>query len=212
VEDEAIIAAHIREALVHLGYEPVARVDAGEKAIAAAATLAPNLVLMDVHLRGAMDGIQAAKIIRERLSIPIVFLTAHSDEPTLMRATAAGAHGYVVKPFQDRDLNTAIRVALQRRALESRLEERSTLLEAILGAMGDAIVAVDAGGNVILANEPAAQIGSNSHNKSPPCAPTKRPPPLLTERRRRLQERCAAKSFGAPNHSRALPRILPADG
>ncbi|HXR23747.1 MAG TPA: response regulator [Candidatus Binataceae bacterium] len=89
VEDEALIAESISTGLTRAGCNIVAAVDTGAAAIEAATELRPDLVLMDIHLKGEMDGIEAASVITERLRVPVVYLTAHSDRATLQRATAA---------------------------------------------------------------------------------------------------------------------------
>ena len=101
VEDEAIVAMDIAAKLRRFGYEVAAVVDSGAAAIGSVAAAAPDLVLMDIRLSGAMDGIEAAAEIRERFDIPVVFLTAHADEATVGRSSSAAPYGYVLKPFDE---------------------------------------------------------------------------------------------------------------
>jgi two-component system cell cycle response regulator len=119
VEDEGLVAKDIARALVRLGYDVVGRVPSGEEAAHQAMLLKPDLILMDVQLRGELDGIGAAKLIRRGVDIPVVFLTAFSDKETLDRAMSAQPFGYVVKPFQQVELRCAIEVALNRHRMES---------------------------------------------------------------------------------------------
>ena len=114
VEDESIVAMDLSELLHGLGYQVVGVAGSGIEAIDAAMTLKPELILMDIHLRGTMDGIEAARVIGERMSIPIVFLTAHGDSTTVGRAMAASPHGYLVKPFDAEVLHRVVEVALTR--------------------------------------------------------------------------------------------------
>jgi PAS domain S-box-containing protein len=123
VEDEHIIAKDISQRLEAMGYSVFGPVDTGADAIAAAARDAPDLVLMDLVLRGPMDGVEAAGIIRRQIDLPVVFLTAFGDHDTLERARVAGPHGYLLKPFEDRDLQVTIEMALERHSAERSLRE-----------------------------------------------------------------------------------------
>lgn len=108
VEDEAIVREDIVRTLERLGYDVVGSAQGGVEALVAIERLQPSLVLMDIRLSGRMDGIQTTATIRKRWSIPVIYLTAHSDEATLARAKETGPHGYLLKPFNERDLRTAI--------------------------------------------------------------------------------------------------------
>ena len=99
VEDESIVAKDIEKMLQKVGYEIVAIVNSGEDAIERASEARPDLVMMDINLKGAMDGVQAAERIHAQLDIPIIYLTAYSDEKTLKRAKITSPFGYVLKPF-----------------------------------------------------------------------------------------------------------------
>lgn len=119
VEDEAITAIDLKRQIIALGYEVVGIADNAADAIKAAAYLKPGLVLMDIHIAGNVDGIIAASAIRGEQDIPVVFLTAHSDETTLERALTAAPFGYILKPFQVRELKVCIEVALYKHAREA---------------------------------------------------------------------------------------------
>lgn len=121
VEDERIVARDIAKRLQKLGYSVVDSVATGEEAIAKAAIANPDLILMDIHLRGEMDGIEAAEKIGSLHQVPIVYLTAYADEDTLQRAKVTEPFGYVVKPFDEQDLHVAIEVALRRRLAEAAI-------------------------------------------------------------------------------------------
>lgn len=136
VEDERIIALNLTENLESLGYAVVGIAASGEKAVEKATQLCPDLVLMDIQLKGNIDGIQAAEKIWETLSIPVIFVTGHSDQSTLERATITAPFGYILKPVKEKELSVAISIALQR-------YEREQLLSAILRGMGDGVIVVD---------------------------------------------------------------------
>jgi len=114
VEDEMLISMEIKETLIRLGYEVAGQVITGQAAIDEAETKQPDLILMDVRLKGEMDGIETAIRIKDRLGIPIIFLTAHSDKNTLERAIAMSPSGYLIKPFNDRELFSNIEMALHK--------------------------------------------------------------------------------------------------
>ncbi len=136
VEDEKIIALNLKESLESLGYSVVAIASSGEQAVAKATELRPDLVLMDIRLKGNMDGISAAQHIWEHLSIPVIYVTGHSDQSTLERAKVTAPFGYILKPLKDRELYVAIETALER-------YEREQFLSAILRGMGDGVIVVD---------------------------------------------------------------------
>ncbi|MEM1170945.1 MAG: EAL domain-containing protein [Cyanobacteria bacterium P01_H01_bin.35] len=114
VEDESIIAEDLADSLRSMGYTVVDIVSSGEEAILIAAEKQPNLILMDVMLQGEMDGVTAAEQIQSNLQIPIIFLTAYTDNKTLERVKATNPFGYIVKPFEERNLHLTIEIALQR--------------------------------------------------------------------------------------------------
>lgn len=127
VEDEGIVALDIQSKLGSMGYEVPAVVASATKAVEKAGELRPDLVLMDIQLEGDMDGVQAAEQIGRDYQIPVVFLTAYSDEKTLERAKVTEPFGYLLKPFEERDLYTTVEISLYRHQMElekARLEER----------------------------------------------------------------------------------------
>lgn len=136
VEDEGIVALDIARQLTDMGYDVVATVYSGEEAVDKVGDLHPDLVLMDVMLAGAMDGIEAADIIRSRCDIPVVFLTAYADQALVERAKLVYPLGYVLKPFEYNALKIAVEMALyiaavdrEKRKAEEALKEAVTLLE-----------------------------------------------------------------------------------
>ncbi len=124
VEDEAIVASDIQDSLKKLGFDVCATAARGDDAIRKANELRPELALVDIKLKGEMDGIQAAARIRTELDIPIVYLTAHADRATLDRAKITDPYGYVLKPFEEIELRVALEFALHRHQL--RLREKNT--------------------------------------------------------------------------------------
>jgi signal transduction histidine kinase len=123
VEDEEIVAFDIENTLKDLDYEVPAVVASKEEAIVFAAALVPDLVLMDIMLQGSMDGIEAAQEIRNRFNIPVVYLTAYADSHTLQRAKLTEPFGYVLKPFEEKELQTTIEIALGRHKAEESIRQ-----------------------------------------------------------------------------------------
>lgn len=114
VEDEFVTSKHIGQTLSNLGYDVVGVATYGEQAIDKAAHLQPDLVLMDIQLKGPVDGVTVAQQIQTHYGIPVVYLTAHSDEITIQRVLHSNPYGYIVKPFQVDDLRDTIENALNR--------------------------------------------------------------------------------------------------
>jgi FOG: CheY-like receiver len=114
VEDEYIVAMGIKRMLKSLGYTVTGVALSGEDAISKAELTFPDIILMDIMLKGDIDGIEAAKEIRERFDVPVVYLTAYSDNKILERAERTEPFGYIIKPFDEKDLYSSIEVALQR--------------------------------------------------------------------------------------------------
>lgn len=156
VEDESVVALDLRQRLESLGYEVVGSVSTGRDAIESAGKLDPDLVLMDIVIAGEMDGVAAAGEIRTRFDLPIVYLTAFSDRPTVERVKTTAPAGYVLKPFDEGALRAAIEVGLTRHRLERDLKSLRARLASTLRGLGDAVLSADARGAVELMN-PAAE-------------------------------------------------------
>lgn len=129
VEDEPILAMDLRRRLEQLGHTVRHVISTGEDAIAAIEDNSVELILMDIRLAGAVDGIQAAEIIQQRHSIPILYLTAFADDETLQRAKITNSFAYLVKPVEDRELRSMIEIALYRHDQETALGESNRQLE-----------------------------------------------------------------------------------
>ena len=152
VEDEHIVARDIRLQLTKLGHEPVGHAASGEQAISMAESLRPDLVLMDVRLAGAMDGISAAEQIRSRLALPVVFLTAFGGDDTLQRAKQSDPFGYILKPFSETELRTVIEMALYRHQAETRLRDSELRLRTIFEAEPECVKLVGPSGDLLEMN------------------------------------------------------------
>lgn len=152
VEDENIVAMEIVDLLRHLGYAVSDQVASGEEAIGRAAATCPDLVLMDIRLKGKMDGIEAAEQIHATLDIPIIYLTAYADEETLSRAKLTQPLGYLVKPFHEQELRTTIEMALYKHRMDRRLRENERWLTTTLRSIGEAVIATDLNGCVEFMN------------------------------------------------------------
>lgn len=120
VEDEALIAEELTERLCDLGFRVIASVDSAEEGVEIATRERPDLVLMDIRLKGRKDGVEAAQEIRKQFDIPIVYVTAHSDRLTVERVKKTEHDGFILKPFHRGELQSTIEVAMRRRALRTR--------------------------------------------------------------------------------------------
>ncbi|MBS1160880.1 MAG: diguanylate cyclase domain protein [Proteobacteria bacterium] len=134
VEDERIVAFDLKRQLQGFGYQVAAVVASGEQAIRCAAAEKPDLILMDIHLEGRMDGIEAANEIRARHQIPVVFLSAYAEDDTLRRALDSRPFGYLIKPCEGRELHATIQMALARREDEVAVEQSEQRLKLALDA------------------------------------------------------------------------------
>ncbi len=148
VEDEAIIASVISGALKKFDYAVVDILNSGEAAVAAALQKKPDLILMDIRLQGELDGIAAAEQIQKQLDIPIIYLTAYADEPTLERAKKTRPYGYIPKPFQEIELKTTIEMALYKHEFEVKLKESEAKFRSIFENSQDVIYLADKTGNL----------------------------------------------------------------
>jgi len=158
VEDERIVGLDLQEALEELGYEVCAVVPSGEEAIERATRDQPDLVLMDIVLAGELDGIDAAGRIWQDLGLPVVFLTAYADDATLDRAKRTGPFGYLVKPFDERELRTTVEMALYRHRMEQELRRSRLWLSTTLRSIGDAVIATGPTGRVQFMNGVAERL------------------------------------------------------
>ena len=157
VEDEFITATDIQNSLRGMGYEVPAIADSGEEAIRKAGELRPSLVLMDISLKGKMDGIEAANQIRGKYDIPVIYLTAHSDESTFRGALVSEPFGYIIKPFEAREMKISIEMALYKHALDRELRASEETNRALLNATNDIMFLLDTGKRFLAVNEALAK-------------------------------------------------------
>ncbi len=144
VEDEGIVSLEIQALLKNFGYTVAGAAASGEAAIELAAQTRPDLILMDIRLKGKLNGIMAADHIQSNFDIPVIYLTAYADEDTLKQAKITGPFGYLLKPFEERELYGAIEMALYKHHLEGRLKASERRLRTVLHSIGDGVIATDA--------------------------------------------------------------------
>ena len=155
VDDEIIIARELESRLTNLGYEVPGIAASGKEAIRLVEATDPDLVLMDIVLKGDMDGIEAAAKIRQRRSVPVIYLTAYTDETTLQRARITEPFAYVVKPFSERELRANIEMALYKHAVEGRLRKVEKWFAASMERVAEGVIATDSQGVVAFLNREA---------------------------------------------------------
>ena len=153
VEDEAIVAMDIQGQLNEIGYQVVGTANSGKAAIEKAGRLKPHAVLMDMRLMGEMNGIEAAAYIQKHFIIPVIFLTAYSDDKTIRLAQEAHSFGYLVKPVFSKDLYAAIETALTKHQRETSLRESENFVRGILDSLSANICLVDQDGMITLVNQ-----------------------------------------------------------
>ncbi len=157
-EDEGLILKDLQDRLVSLGYEVVGTAVNGESVVVKAGELVPDLILMDIMLKGPMDGVAAAAAIRREADIPVVYLSGYAEEETLARAKITDPFGYVLKPVEERELHTVIEMALHKHAMERRLKENTEWLSTILASIAEGVVATGADGAISFINGAAQEI------------------------------------------------------
>ncbi|HXH08328.1 MAG TPA: response regulator [Alphaproteobacteria bacterium] len=172
VEDESIIAEDIQAMLETLGYTVPAIAFSGEEAIRKAAETRPDLVLMDIVLKGRMDGVAAAEYLRAHHRIPVIYVTAYADEQTLSRAKLTEPLGYILKPIDERELHTAIELALYKHQAEKKVQESEQWLATTLRSISDAVLTTDAQGRVTFLNPMAEALTGWRQEEAVGCAVT----------------------------------------
>ncbi|MDH5736898.1 MAG: EAL domain-containing protein [Gammaproteobacteria bacterium] len=158
VEDEVLVARDIQARLVRMGYDVVGIAYKGSEAIEKALELRPDLILMDIHLKDDIDGVEAALRIRESFDVPVIFCTAFSNEETLERAKISEPYGYVLKPFDNRELEINIEIAIHKHQLEKDLNKTRRRLDATLASINDGIIAANLSGEIYLVNPIAERL------------------------------------------------------
>jgi len=171
VEDEAIVANDLKETLVSLGYTVAGTAKSGEAALEKIAQARPDLVLMDIHIAGDMDGIDTAGKVHTLYNIPVVFLTAYADNTLLARAKLTEPYGYIIKPYDDRGLQSTIEMALYKFRADERVKENEALIRSVLNINPDPFFIIDRDTNILYINSAFGQIGTG-------IAPVTSPRPL----------------------------------
>jgi PAS domain S-box-containing protein len=152
VEDESIVALDIKNRLVSLGYSVTGMATTGTAALKAVFEQQPDIVLMDIKLKGDMDGIETANQIRAKFDIPVVYLTAFADDATLERAKLSESFGYLLKPFEERELSATVETALYKHQIERQLKSNRHWLHTTLNSIGDAVITTDLAGRINFMN------------------------------------------------------------
>jgi two-component system cell cycle sensor histidine kinase/response regulator CckA len=158
VEDERVFAMDLQEMLRECGYDAFAIASSADDALARVAQRRPNLVMMDIRIKGSRDGVETAALLRQRYDVPIIFVTAHADEATLARVKATGPYGYLVKPIRASELRGAVEVSLLRHASELALRERERWFATTVDAVADAVMTTDAAGRCTFLNAAARRL------------------------------------------------------
>jgi len=158
VEDEIIVAKNIQNLLEGLGYNVPAVVSSGKDAVKKMAETHPDLVLMDIKLGGDIDGIEAADQIRDSLHVPIVYLTPYVDDEILRRAKITEPYGYIIKPLEERELQSNIEIVLYKHKMENKLKESKDHLQNIINSTSEIIISFDKNNRVTTWNKSAELI------------------------------------------------------
>lgn len=166
VEDNRIVAEDLRLSLSELGYEVKAVVGSGEAALEAIENHRPGLVLMDIMLAGELNGIDTAMRIRNEADLPVIFVTAYADRQILQRAKMTEPFGYIVKPFEDLELQVTIESALYKHRMEARLRASEEWFSTTLNSIGDGVIASDAEGLVSFINPVAESLTGWTGNQA----------------------------------------------
>ncbi len=158
VEDENLVALAIEKSLTAMGYDVPLTTPRGEEAVQKVPEIEPDLVLMDIRLKGALDGIEAAERIRSTFHIPVIFLTAYADGPTLERAKVSEPYGYILKPFEEKSLQAAVEMTLYKSRILSQLRRTKEKLETILDCMAEGVIVTGVNAEVEYLNPAARRI------------------------------------------------------
>jgi CheY-like chemotaxis protein len=158
VEDEYIIAESMQEILLRLDHEVVEIVSSGAKALNKLKESEPDMILMDINLKGDMDGIETAHKIKEQFDIPVIYITAYGNNELIERAQITEPYGYLLKPLKERELRSTIKMALYKSQIDKKLASVKAMLLTVFNSIGIGIIITDINGNVILMNSISAKI------------------------------------------------------
>lgn len=162
VEDERIVAMDLQQTLVRMGYDAFAIASSADEAMRQATARRPDVVLMDIRIKGARDGIETATLLRERFGVPVVYLSAHADDATIERAKHTEPYGYLLKPVRSAELRSVLEVSFYKYKMERELRERERWFSTTLRSIADAVVAVDTCGRVTFMNAAAEELTGTS--------------------------------------------------
>ena len=166
VEDENLVARDIENMATSQGYEVCGIASSADEALAVAAESRPDIILMDVIIKGSLDGIAVAEKIWDAHHIPVIYVTAYADEQTLKRAKITEPFGYILKPFDERELKIAIEMAFYKSRMGMKLREREEWLSALLKSIGDGVIATDASGLITFMNPLAEKLTGWQHDEA----------------------------------------------
>jgi PAS domain S-box-containing protein len=155
VEDERIVARDLENTLRRLGYDVVGSASSSDDALRLASERDPDLVLMDIRIKGELDGIEVTKVLRERFDTAVVYITAYADRDTLSRVCETEPQGYLIKPFRQTDLQSVVEISLSKQGSERRRRERERWFSTTLRCLGDAVLTVDGQGEITFMNQAA---------------------------------------------------------
>ena len=158
IEDEAVVARDLCQNITRLGHEVVGAAHTGAQALEMIPATSPDVVLADVRLKGALDGIEVIRQLRLKIQVPVIFVTAYSDRETLKRAQTVDPQGYILKPVNPRELDIAIEMAVHEFQLQRELVESRQLLNTALSCIGNAVVYIDIAGSILNINSEALDL------------------------------------------------------
>ncbi len=163
VDDEAVITTQLEDRLQSMKYDVVGTASSAEESVQMARDLSPDLILMDIVMKGKLDGIDAARIIKGDMDIPVIFLTAYADDRYIKRALQVEPSGYIVKPFREEEIRANIEIALYRKKLEQKQKEEEERIRRLFLAIDHnpyIIMIMDVEGNIEFINSRFSQITS----------------------------------------------------
>ncbi len=166
VEDDEHALFFMEKSLQSLRYNIAGKAKSGEDALETIPKCIPNLVLMDIRLEGKLDGIDTALMIKEKFDIPLIFMTAFSDDSSIERAKIAQPYGYLIKPFERKDLKSAIDIALYKKSIETKEKENDLWFKITLGSIADAVIATGPNNLIKFMNHAAEEICGYSLSES----------------------------------------------
>ncbi|OHD12900.1 MAG: hypothetical protein A2Y34_13860 [Spirochaetes bacterium GWC1_27_15] len=158
VEDEIIVAEDLKSILTEEGYLVTGIFSSGEVVLENLKSITADIILMDIMLKGNIDGIKTAELIKFYYDIPVIYITACADEATLKRAKVTEPYGYILKPFDKRQLHTNIQIAIYRYKMEKKLKESEQWLSTVIKSIGDAVIVSDTKGCIKFINQKAENL------------------------------------------------------